>query len=90
VVERGDAPITELAAVARLQAGGDIVVCGPERRANRNKARELTERAFVGFEGDEVHDGRMALYHFHPLDRNPEDTHAFYDTPRRYARKRKS
>ncbi len=90
MVERGDAPISEADAIAYLQAGRDIVVCGPERRANRNKARELTVQAFGGFVGDEVHEGRMALYHFHPLNRTPEDTHAFFETKRKHARKRKT
>jgi hypothetical protein len=88
-VERGDVPISENDAIARLQAGKDVVVCGKERRANRNKARELTQAAFGGFEEDAPHDGRMALPHFHPPNRTPEDTHAFFEAPPRHARKRK-
>jgi hypothetical protein len=49
----------------------------------------LTVQAFGGFEGDEVHEGRMALYHFHPPGRTPEDTHAFFETMRKHAKKRK-
>lgn len=88
-VERGENPISEVEAATRLRAAQDIVVCGTERRANRNKARELTTTAFGGFEEDEPHAGRMALPHFHPPNRDPADTHAFYETGRRYARRRK-
>jgi hypothetical protein len=88
-VQRGDNPISEPNAVARLQAGEDIVVCGGERRANRNKARELMTTAFGGFEEDEPHQGRMALPHFHPTDRTPEGIHAFFEAPPRHAKKRK-
>lgn len=88
-VERDDTPLSESAAIERLTEGGDIVVSGGRKgRANRNKARELTIAAFGGFAGDELHDGRMALYHFHPPDRNPE-VHVFFDTTKRYAKKRK-
>ena len=88
-VQRGDTAITDEAAVARLQGGEDIVVCGEERRANRNKARELTEAAFGGFEEDEPHQGRMALPHFHPPARDPDETHAFFEAPPKHARKKK-
>jgi hypothetical protein len=89
-VLRGDAPISEPAAVARLQAGLDVVACGPQRRANRNKARELAEAAFGGFEEHEPHQGRMALPHFHPPDCIPEGVHAFFEAPPRHAKKRKA
>ncbi|MCI0464935.1 MAG: hypothetical protein L0Z62_49065 [Gemmataceae bacterium] len=88
-VEKGENPIPEADAIKRLQAEEDIVVCGAERRANRNKARELMVAAFGGFEEDEPHQGRMALPHFHPPDRTPEGVHAFYEAPPRHARKRK-
>jgi len=88
-VQRGDAPLSEADAIARLQGAEDIVVCGEQRRANRNKARELTEAAFGGFEEDEPHQGRMALPHFHPPDRDPDETHAFFEAPPRHARKKK-
>ncbi len=87
-VERGDAPITEDEAILRLKGGHDIVVCSDERRANRNKARELTEAAFGDFDEDQPHQGRMALPHFHPGSRNPE-VHAFYEAPPRHARRKK-
>jgi hypothetical protein len=89
-VEKSDNTISEAAAVARLQASGDIVVCGVERRANRNMARELTTKAFGGFEEDEPHEGRMALPHFHPPDHTPEGVHAFFEAPPRHAKKRKT
>jgi hypothetical protein len=87
-VERGHAPIAEDEAIVRLKGGGDIVVCSADRRANRNKARELTEAAFGGFEEDQPHQGRMALPHFHPDGRTP-DVHAFFEAPPRHARRKK-
>jgi len=88
-VEWSDPPISDAAAVSRLQDGHDIVVRGTDHRANRNKARELMVAAYGGFEEDEPHQGRMALPHFHPPDHSPEGIHAFFDAPPRHARKRK-
>jgi hypothetical protein len=88
VVERGDVPLTEDEAIVRLKGGSDIVVCSAVRRANRNKARELTEAVFSDFEEDEPHQGRMALPHFHPASRTP-DVHASFEAPPRHARRRK-
>jgi hypothetical protein len=87
-VERGDTPIAEDEAIIRLKGGQDIVVCSVERRANRNKARELIEAAFGDFEEDGPHQGRMALPHFHPSTRTPE-VHAFFEAPPRHAKKRR-
>jgi len=87
-VERGDAPISEDDAIVRLKGGGDIVVCSGARRANRHKARELTEVAFGDCVEDMPHEGRMALPHFHPASRTPE-VHAFYEAQPRHARKKK-
>jgi hypothetical protein len=88
-VERSDNPISEDDAVLRLKAARDIVVCGGQRRANRNKARDLTTQAFGGFEEHLPHGGRMALPHFHPPGHVPEAVHAFFEAPPRHARKRK-
>jgi hypothetical protein len=87
-VQRGDAPITEDEAIARLKGGGDIVVCSDIRRANRRKAQELTEAAFGNSEEDAPHGGRMALPHFHPASRTP-DVHAFFEAPPRHAKRRR-
>jgi hypothetical protein len=81
-------PLTDAAAVARLRQGLDIVVRGPVRRQNRNKAGDLMVAAFGGAEEDQPHGGRMALPHFHPPGRSPE-VHAFYESPPRHAKKRK-
>lgn len=87
-VEWWDEPISDADAIARLQAGLDIVVRGHLRRANRNKARDLMVQAFNGFSEDVHHNGRMALPHFHPPSRLPE-VHAFFEAPPRRAKKRK-
>jgi hypothetical protein len=89
-VEKGDNPISEAEAVSRLKAGGDIVVCGPKRRANRNLARTLIELTFgEDCVEDLQHGGRMALPHFHPPRRTPEGVHAFFEAPPRHAKKKK-
>ena len=44
--------------------------------------------AFGGFVEDLPHEGRMALPHFHPRNRTPENVHAFFEAPPRHARKR--
>src|SRR5436309_2168116 len=87
-VEWRDSPITEAEAVSRLRRGLDVVVRGPNRRDNRNRARQLMVTAFGGFEEDNPHNGRMALPHFHPPGRVPE-VHAFFESPPRHARRRK-
>jgi len=89
VVEWWGPVISDTTAIARLKLEKDIVVRGPERRANRNKARELMIAAYNGFEEDAPHGGRMALPHFHPPDHDPEGVHAFFDSPPRHAKKRK-
>ncbi len=87
-VEWWDDPLPDAVAVARLLQGLDIVVRGPARRANRNKARALMVMAFSGFEEDAHHAGRMALPHFHPPNRALE-VHVFFESPPRHAKKRK-
>jgi hypothetical protein len=87
-VEWWDDPIADAEGILRLQDEFDIVVRGARRRENRNKARELMLAAFGGFEEDLPHHGRMALPHFHPLERSPE-VHAFFESPPRHARKRR-
>jgi hypothetical protein len=87
-VEWWDDPIGDAEAIGRLQQELDIVVRGPNRRGNRDKARDLTTVAFGGFEEDKPHNGRMALPHFHPPSRIPE-VRAFFDSPPRHAKKRK-
>jgi hypothetical protein len=88
-VEWWEPPLSDAEAVARLTAGEDIVVRGPARRANRNKARDLMVQAYGGFEEDDRHQGRMALPHFHPPDHSPDGLHAFFEAPPRHAKKRK-
>jgi hypothetical protein len=89
-VEKGEKNISENDAVARLKSGIDVVVCGAERKANRNTARKLMESLFgAGCEEDQPHAGRMALPHFHPPGRIPE-VHAFFEAPPRHARKKKT
>jgi hypothetical protein len=88
-VEWWGPPLTEAQAVARLNSGGDVVVRGPSRRANRDAALRLADAAFGGHEEDQPHQGRLSLPHFHPHGRSPE-VHVFFDSPPApYARRRK-
>ena len=88
-VEWWEPPLPDAAAAARLRARRDIVIRGPDRRENRNKARQLMVAAFGGFDEDKPHQGRMALPHFHPPGHSPEGVHAFFEAPPRHAKKRK-
>lgn len=88
-VEWWDPPISDANAIARLQAGEDIVVRGPDRKLNKKKAEELMNAAYGGSEEDAPHRGRMALPHFHPPNQIPEGIHAFFEALPRHAKKRK-
>jgi hypothetical protein len=76
-------------AIARRQAGLDIVVCGDEIRANERLARQI-EAAVGPYEQEVPHRraGPNALPHFQP-DPRPPAGHSFYETgnPQRKARK---
>lgn len=80
--------LSEEEAANRRRAGKDIVVCGPDLRANRTLAREV--EASIGKptkpQPPERNAGPMALPHFHQASREPAG-HAFYETPHRKARK---
>jgi hypothetical protein len=76
-------------AVARRQAGLDVVVHGEDSDANRRLAYRI--EAAVGPpsrpQPPERRAGPLALPHFHQLSRNPKG-HLFYETELRKARKR--
>lgn len=90
-VERHGEPLTDEEAITALRSGEDIVVCGPERRPNRNKARTLADAAFGSSTEEAAHEraGRMALPHFHDSERI-SPAHAFYESPPRHSRRRRS
>ena len=79
-------------AIARRKAGLDIVVCGDDKDANRQLAKEI-EAAAVGTGNYRRHDphplsaGPDALPHYQPKVR-PPDGHSFYETARLKARKK--
>ncbi len=87
VVDHGT-EIDLAAAVARRQAGGDVVVCGDDVNANRRLAEQI-ETAVGPCKRSEPHRlaGPYALPHYQPHPR-PPDGHTFYETPRRKARKK--
>jgi len=74
-------------AIARRQAGENIVVCGGSLRANRQLAQSV-ESAIGPYERQVPHDelaGPLALPHFQQGDRAFRG-HAFYETENRRAR----
>jgi hypothetical protein len=76
-------------AVARRQAGEDVVVCGDDEDANRLLAGQV--EAAVGprtrAQPPERNAGPQALPHYHQISRNP-DGHTFYEINRRKTRKK--
>jgi hypothetical protein len=85
------AEIDLAAAIARRQAGLDIVVCGDDRKANKAIARRI-EAAVGRYTEQKPHRraGPHTLPHFQPESRPPEG-HSFYETanPLRKARKQR-
>jgi hypothetical protein len=77
------------AAVARRQAGLDVVVCGDNLTANRSLAQQI--EASVGpYQRGVPHSrwaGPLALPHFQQLQAS-HGGHTFYETPQRKTRKR--
>ncbi|HTU17711.1 MAG TPA: hypothetical protein VMG10_06565 [Gemmataceae bacterium] len=76
------------AAVARRQAGLDVVVCGEDVAANRRQAAGI-EAAVGPCQRSDPHRraGPLALPHFQQ-DTPPPEGHTFYETANRKARKR--
>ena len=73
-------------AEAQRKAGLDVVVCGPDHRANKALAG-LIERNANGAAKrcpPHVNEGPYALPHYQPDPRPPEG-HTFYETPNRRA-----
>lgn len=66
-------------AVTLRRAGRDVVVCGPDDRANRQRAEaiERTANVYIVHHAPHPNAGTGALWHFQPLTRPPEG-HTFY------------
>ena len=77
------AEINEKDAIDRRKSGLDIVVCGSNDRANRNKAAEIERAATsVGMyirHGAHPSAGTNSLPHYQPKTRPPQG-HSFYET----------
>lgn len=75
-------------AVARREAGLDVVVCGADVAANRRLAGAI-EAAVGACQRSDPHRraGPLALPHFQQ-DAPPPEGHTFYETANRKARKR--
>ena len=76
------APIDRPQAEARRRAGLDVVVCGPDLKANRNLARAIEGGAKGDYSRHDPHrkSGPKALPHCQPSPRPPAG-HTFYETP---------
>jgi len=88
VVEYG-AELTDDLAVQRRQKGLDIVVRGPNGKANKAKARKIEEGVGSPVIDEPRHQnaGPHSLRHFHQASRSPEG-HSFYEdsSPRKARR----
>jgi hypothetical protein len=73
-------------AVTLRRAGKNVVVCGPDGRANRMRAEEIERQANGNIKhcGPHPNAGPHALYHYQPFARPPEG-HTFYETTVRKA-----
>ncbi len=78
--------ITQVEAVARRQAGLDVVVCGANLTANRRLARDIEQAAGGSYVLHPPHPtaGTYSLPHYQP-DPRPPNGHTFYETPNRKA-----
>jgi len=77
------------AAVARRQAGEDVVICGPDLDANRQLAYRVESGVGPASKPQAPHKiaGPLTLPHFHQRNRSP-DGHTFYETDKRKTKKR--
>jgi hypothetical protein len=77
------------AAVARRQAGEDVVVRGDDVKANRRLAGAIESAVGPCFRSDPHRQaGPLALPHFQQ-DQAPPGGHTFYETDKRKARKKR-
>jgi hypothetical protein len=78
------------AAIARRQAGEDVVVCGSDTDTNRRLAYQVEAGVGTPSRPQAPHKsaGPMALPHFHQVNRTP-DGHTFYETDKRKTRRKK-
>jgi hypothetical protein len=87
-VDRGGI-LTKAQAVARRQAGEDIVVCGPDTFRNDRVAREIEEAATPAGNPPPIyqgpHGGPLSLPNWQQKAPPPEG-HRFHETPVRKAR----
>ena len=84
------AEIDLAAAIARRRAGGDVVVCGGDVKANGKLARQIESAVGPAMpQPPHRYAGPNALPHFQPVKRPPAG-HTFYETaqPHRKARVR--
>jgi hypothetical protein len=78
--------LTQAQAEARRRAGQDVVVCGPDLKANRTLAKAIEHNANGPWKlcPPHPHAGPYALPHAQP-DPRPPAGHTFYETPNRKA-----
>jgi hypothetical protein len=85
-VVRVQPAIVQAQAEALRRNGGEVVVCGPNRDANRALAQAIEHNANGHWKRCPPHRnaGPHALPHFQP-DPRPPAGHTFYETPNRHA-----
>jgi len=81
------AELTQTQAIARRQAGGDVVVCGPDTARNDQLAHDIEDAAAAGgsiiYHG--FHGGPLSLPHWQQKV-PPPGGHGFHETHVRKAR----
>ena len=84
-VKKGNV-ITQAAAEALRRNGQDVVVCGPQHRANMNLAHDIEHNANGRYKrcGPHAWATQNGLPHYQP-DPRPPAGHTFYETANRHA-----
>jgi hypothetical protein len=80
-------PITQAQAIALRQKDGNVVVCGPDKKANSIMARDVEQAANGRWQrhNPHVNAGPNALPHYQPDPRGPTTGHTFYETTTKHA-----
>lgn len=81
-VRRIKPPITRQRAVEIRKNDGDVVVCGPDKKANSELARDIEQGASGNWRRCKNHPnaGPHSLPHYQPDPRGKTKWHTFYET----------
>jgi len=86
-VSRVQPPLNQAQAVGIRQKDGNVVVCGPNKTANSNTARDIEQEASGQWKRCKPHinAGPNALPHYQPDPRGQTKGHTFYETNTKHA-----